>query len=103
MEYVWIIGLAIVIITACVFIIIRERHNLKHWLLFAVASTEKALGSGTGELKLRQVYDKFLEKFPILSRLMSFEMFAHLVDMALDSLEEMLEQNGAINAYIKGE
>jgi hypothetical protein len=102
MEYLWIVGL-VLILAAIVVIAIRERKNLKSWLVFAVAAAEKALGSGTGELKLRQVYDQFLDKFPVLSKFMSFEMFSGLVDKALESLEDMLNTNEAVNTYIKGE
>lgn len=102
MEYLWIVGL-VLILAAVVVIAIRERKNLKSWLVFAVASAEKALGSGTGELKLRQVYDQFLDKFPVLSKFISFEMFSGLVDKALESLEDMLNTNEAVNTYIKGE
>jgi hypothetical protein len=102
MEYLWIVGL-VLILAAVVVIAIRERKNLKSWLVFAVAAAEKALGSGTGELKLRQVYDQFLDKFPVLSKFMSFEMFSGLVDKALESLEDMLNTNEAVNTYIKGE
>ncbi len=102
MEYLWIVGL-VLILAAVAVIAIRERKNLKSWLVFAVAAAEKALGSGTGELKLRQVYDQFLDKFPVLSKFMSFEMFSGLVDKALESLDDMLNTNEAVNAYIKGE
>ena len=52
MEYLWIIAL-VLIIGAFILIAIKERKNLKNWLLYAVAAAEKDLGSGTGELKLR--------------------------------------------------
>ena len=74
MEYLWIIA-PVVIVIGIVIIALRERHNLKNWLLFAVAAAEKALGSQTGELKLRMVYDQFLTKFPVVSKFMSFKAF----------------------------
>ena len=102
MEYLWIVAL-VLIVGAVAFIAWRERKNLKSWLLFAVAAAEKSLGSGTGELKLRQVYDQFLVKFPVVSKFMSFDMFSRLVDTALNSLEDMLQNNEAVNTYVKGE
>ena len=102
MEYLWIVAL-VLIVGAVAFIAWRERKNLKNWLLFAVAAAEKSLGSGTGELKLRQVYDQFLVKFPVVSKFMSFDMFSRLVDTALNSLEDMLQNNEAVNTYVKGE
>ena len=102
MEYLWIIGL-VLILGAIVLIAIKERKNLKHWLLYAVAAAEKALGTGTGELKLRQVYDAFLEKFPVISKFMSFKTFQAMVDDALVVLADLIEGNENVNTYIKGE
>ena len=102
MEYLWIVALVLVI-GAFVLIAIKERKNLKNWLLYAVAAAEKALGSGTGELKLRQVYDAFLAKFPVISKFMSFNTFKALVDDALNTLEELIQGNEKVNTYIKGE
>lgn len=102
MEYLWIIAL-VLIIGAFALVAIRERKNLKNWLLYAVAAAEKALGSGTGELKLRQVYDAFLAKFPIISKFMSFNTFKALIENALDELEELINTNEKVNTYIKGE
>ena len=78
-------------------------NDLKEWLKFAVAEAERALGSGTGELKLRMVYDKALTKFPWLKTFVSFEMFKEYVDGALEWLEKQIEENMAISEYIKGE
>ena len=101
-EYLWIVALVLVI-GGIAMLAYRERKNLKNWLLYAVAAAEKALGSGTGELKLRQVYDAFLVKFPITSKFMSFETFKTLVDDALNTLEELIQGNEKVDAYIKGE
>ena len=53
----------------------EQINDVKQWLLYAVTEAEKDLGSGTGKLKLRQVYDLFLQRFPIVSRMISFEQF----------------------------
>ena len=44
----------------------QQLENLKEWLKWAVTQAEKELGSGTGQLKLRMVYDMAVEKFPWL-------------------------------------
>jgi hypothetical protein len=54
--------------------------NAKEWLLFAVIEAEKQLGSDTGAIKLRVVYDQFLEKFPVLRMWVSFDLFSKMVD-----------------------
>lgn len=78
-------------------------HAVKEWLLYAVSEAEKALGSGTGKLKLRYVYDMFLEKFPYVARFLSFETFSEYVDDALEEMKKLLETNSKVNAYINSE
>ena len=73
----------------------QQLTKVREWLLYAVSIAEKELGSGTGKLKLRYVYDWFLNTFPWLAKLISFEDFSKLVDEALEEMEEMLETNKA--------
>ena len=75
--------------------------QIKEWLLYAVAKAEKELGSGTGQLKLRMVYDMFITKFKYAARFISFEQFSIMVDMALVTMREMLDKNDKINKYVK--
>lgn len=42
----------------------KQLAKVKEWLLWAVTEAEKDLGGGTGKLKLRQVYDLFVQRFP---------------------------------------
>lgn len=74
--------------------------QIQEWLLYAVARAEKELGSGTGQLKLRYVYDMFIARFPHLVKFIGFEAFSGLVDEALDIFREMLQQNKDVNKYI---
>lgn len=74
--------------------------QIKEWLLYAVAKAEKELGSGTGQLKLRYVYDMFIARFPYLVKFIGFEAFSGLVDEALDIFREMLQQNKNVNEYV---
>ena len=76
--------------------------KVTEWLLWAVTEAEKELGSGTGQLKLRYVYDMFVDKFRILSRIIPFATFSRLVDDALDKMKEMLEKNPAVQNYVQG-
>ncbi|MFR6482019.1 MAG: hypothetical protein ACLUPD_10785 [Anaerotignum faecicola] len=46
----------------------EQREKVKEWLLLAVTEAEKELGSGTGQLKLRYVYDLFLRRFPAVAK-----------------------------------
>lgn len=81
----------------------EQIDNVKEWLLYAVTEAEKELGSGTGQIKLRYVYDMFLVTFPALARLISFEQFSFLVDEALDTFRPLLEQNKSLKSYVEGE
>ena len=93
------VALAAVVITL---LVTGNVKKLKEWLIYAVAAAEKELGGGTGQLKLREVYDKFIDKFPILAKLISFSSFSKLVDKALEKLKELLEKNEDIANYING-
>ena len=77
--------------------------KFQEWLLWAVAEAEKALGSGTGQLKLRYVYDMFIARFPALARVVSFEAFSLLVDKALDRFNELLSTNQKVDEYVHPE
>ena len=79
----------------------KQLNQLKEWLLYAVALAEKELGSGTGQLKLRYVYDMFLVKFTKLSAVISFEAFSLLVDEVLEKFRNLLESNQNVQDYIK--
>jgi hypothetical protein len=74
--------------------------KVKEWLLYAVTAAEKELGSGTGQVKLRYVYDAFLTKFPYLSKAISFEAFSSLVDEVLINFRNLLNQNTNLQNYI---
>ena len=81
----------------------QQIENLKEWLKWAVTEAEKELGSGTGQLKLRRVYDLALAKFPWIARLVPFEEFSMWVDEALIWLGKQLESNKAITNMVKGD
>ena len=70
--------------------------GFKNWLVWAVAEAEKILGSGTGQLKLRYVYDLAVIRFPIMSKILPFSMFSKLVDAALAVMNDMIANNSSI-------
>lgn len=76
-------------------------EKVKEWLLYAVIAAEKELGSGTGEIKLRYVYNMFLKVFPHLANIISFDFFSDLVDEALTNMKELLESNKKIEKFIQ--
>lgn len=103
--------IAIIFLVACFGFIIYKFFQLskeqqvlkvKEWLLFAVVEAEKHLGSGTGKIKLRFVYDMFVSKFKYLSLVISFEQFSLLVDEALEEMKNIAKNNTSVSNYIKG-
>lgn len=81
--------------------------GFKNWLVWAVSEAEKVLGSGTGQLKLRLVYDMAVARFPIVAKLIPFKLFSNMVDTALKIMNEMIKNNAsiaeAITNQIEGE
>lgn len=77
-------------------------NKVKEWLKFAVTFAEKELGSGTGQLKLREVYDWFLNMFPVFSKIVPFNIFSKWVDLALEWMREQLENNNNISVFVNG-
>ena len=81
----------------------EQRERVKEWLLWAVTQGEAELGSGTGKLKLRYVYDLFLQRFPAIAKRISFATFSYWVDKALIDMREMLNKNKTIYQMVKAE
>lgn len=81
----------------------KQLAKVREWLLWAVTEAEKELGGGTGKLKLRQVYDLFVVRFPWLAKVVSFDLFSTLVDEALVDMRAMLQNNGDVKSYVEGE
>jgi flagellar basal body-associated protein FliL len=75
--------------------------NIKEWLKYAVVEAEKALGSGTGQLKLRMVYDMAIKQFPWVVNLVPFETFSSWVDESLGWMNKQLETNKAAQEYVE--
>ena len=81
----------------------EQLDKVREWLLYAVTEAEKDLGGGTGQLKLRQVYDLFTVRFPWLVKVIAFSTFSDLVDEALVEMRSMLARNEAIQEYVAGD
>lgn len=75
--------------------------KVKIWLRGIVAEIEKELGSGTGQLKLAEAYQKFVEAYPVFKTIVPFPLFSYWVDCALKWLEHQLETNSKVFDYVK--
>ena len=108
-NYWWTIVIGIAAITVVVYAIYvfakrptsEQIQKVKEWLLYAVTEAEKELGGGTGQIKLRYVYDMFLSKFPFLTKVISFDMFSTLVDEVLEKFRTLLETNPKLKDYVE--
>ena len=80
---------------------VKTLANIKEWLKFAVVQAEKELGSGTGQLKLRMVYDMAVKQFPFIVQLIPFDTFSKWVDEALDWMRGQLAENKAAQSYVE--
>ena len=78
----------------------KQIEKVKEWLLYACVEAEKSLGNQTGEIKLRYVYNEFIEKFKFVSMFLSFEDFSDLVDSSLEDMKELVDTNESIRDYI---
>ena len=102
-----IIALVIIVLAAGVAIynfvrLTKEQkiNNIKEWLKWAVTIAEKDLGSGTGQLKLRQVYNMAVTQFPWIVQLVTFEQFSIWVDEALKWMDNQISKNQAVSTFI---
>lgn len=106
----WYIWLGFAAVITC-FVLAIWRHlqlpteeqldKVREWLLWAVTEAEMELGNGTGQLKLRSVYDLFILRWPKLAKVVSFDLFSALVDDALDEMRTMLNQNKAVKEIVE--
>lgn len=78
-----------------------QMKKIKEWLVWACIEAEKSLQSGTGQVKLRYVYDLFIIRFKWMSRIISFETFSAMVDVALVEVRKMLETNEKVKQYVE--
>lgn len=80
-----------------------QLRAFKEWLLYAVVICEKELGEKTGRLKLRMCYDMAVTKFPWITKVLTFDEFAELVDEALEKMRDLLDSNSYVQNYVEGE
>lgn len=93
--------IAVVMLIAAVKVFGEQK--VRNWLVWAVGKAEQEFGSGTGQLKLRSVYNQFIARFPKLSTFITFKRFSALVDEALNILSDMLKNGKIANIIEKGD
>lgn len=100
METNYIIGaiLAVIIIAGGIYV-----NGFKNWLVWAVTEAERIFGSKTGQLKLHYAYERAIERFPMIAKVIPFTLFSKMVDSALDVMRDMIENNKNIADAITDE
>lgn len=81
----------------------QQIAKVKALLLLWVTQAEKELGRNTGVLKLRWVYQKFIDTFPAIAPVVPFELFASWVDEALEQMKHLLDTNNQIFYFVEGD
>lgn len=83
----------------------EQKKKVKEWLIWACIEAEKALESGTGQLKLRKVYDAFIAvpSFSWIAKMVSFDTFSEWVTEALEKAKTMIVNNPDLARYVYGE
>jgi hypothetical protein len=103
-NVIFVLIIAILIIVFLIwFLKLGKEQQIKiisEWLILAVIKAEKELGGGTGQVKLRYVYDLFIDKFKFVSMFITFQSFSLLVDGALVVMKEMVSNNNQVKEYI---
>lgn len=82
----------------------KQKAKVKEWLIWACIEAERALQSGTGQLKLREVWNMFcaVPAFTWVARVISFEQFSVWVSDALVEVKIMLISNNNLAEYVYG-
>lgn len=80
----------------------EQLSKVSEWLLWAVTLAEKEYGGGTGKIKLREVYARFIETWPQVAKWLSFNDFSRLVDKVLVQMRSILTTNAAAYNYVSG-
>lgn len=83
----------------------KQTEKIKEWLIWACVEAERSLQSGTGQLKLREVYNLFcaVPAFTWVARVISFDQFSVWVSDALLEVKQMLISNKVLAEYVYGD
>lgn len=100
----------VAVTVAAVFIIYRflrmpsekQKKKVQEWLVWACIEAEKALQSGTGKLKLREVWNMFVSvpAFKFVANIITFDLFEKWVSDALIAAKQMIINNPVLAEYV---
>lgn len=83
----------------------KQKEKIREWLIWACIEAERALQSGTGQLKLREVWNKFcaVPAFSWVTKVITFDLFTQYVNEALLIMKKLLTENNELAKYVYGE
>lgn len=83
----------------------EQKKKIRQWLIYACIEAERELQSGTGQLKLRKVWNKLcnISAFASVVKSISFDTFSEWVTDALRKAKEMLINNKTLATYVYGD
>ena len=83
----------------------KQKEKVREWLVWACIEAEKALQSGTGQAKLRRVYNAFIavRAFSWLAKIISFDTFSAYVSDALAEAKKMIINSESLAVYVYGD
>ena len=83
----------------------KQKEKIKEWLIWACIEAERGLQSGTGQLKLREVWNLFcaVPAFGWVARIISFDTFSGWVTESLSTVKRMLVENPRLASYVYGD
>ncbi len=82
----------------------EQKKKIHEWLVWACIEAERALQSGTGQLKLREVWNLFcaVPAFTWVAKIVTFETFSNWVSESLVEVKTMLVNNPNLAEYVYG-
>ena len=98
-QYWFYIAIILIAVGVTIYTAIKEPKKIQEWLVWACAQAELTLGSGTGMLKLREVYDMFLTQYPIISKFISFSTFQKWTEESLLIFKDWVSNNDIQNLF----
>lgn len=104
--YIWVTVLAVGFVIGYKFYKFKKKptdeqiKSIKEWLIIMCVEAERILGSGTGKLKLRLVYDWFIDKFPAIAPYVPFNTFVEWLEEALEEAKHLMETNENVADYV---
>lgn len=106
--YVWVTVLAVGLVVGYnVKAFLEKPHGaqiqvIKDWAVGALVDAIAAWGTDAdADVVLREAYNKFIEKFPVFTKYVSYEQFKTWTIESLEKAKEIIENEPVVKAYVE--